>query len=103
MKHKSNQNTGPSIECLTAEERQTIIDELVDIVAARLRNRAEEVWESPADYGGDDLHEVCWQVCGPVVDDLGDCLVNYLEESLEVALQMRGKQTCCRADITPIH
>ena len=93
MNSKSNNNAGPAAEKLTPEQRTVLIEEFVEMVAAALRSRAEEVLESPQDYGGNDPSELRWQICYTIADDLHHYLGDHFEEMLEEALKNRGKKT----------
>jgi hypothetical protein len=75
---------------LTAEQRTILIEKFVDMVAAALRNRAEEVLESPQDYGGNDPFELRWQICGAIADDLNHYFGDHFEEMLKDALKSQG-------------
>ena len=90
MNSEPNNDAGAAVEQLTTEQRTVLIQELVDMVAKALRNRAEEVLESPQDYGGNDPFELRWQICGAVADDLSNYFGDYFEEMLRDALESQG-------------
>lgn len=93
MNSEQNSDTGVAVEQLTTEQRTVLIQELVNLVAMALRNRAEEVLESPQDYGGNDPFELRWQICGAVADDLSHYFGDYFEEMLREALKNPGSKT----------
>ena len=82
MKNKQSRLNG-----LTEPEQKKLVDQIVDVVTGPMRSRTEEVLvESPDDYGGDDLHEIRWQICAAVADDLKHGLGDEIERLLKHAL-----------------
>lgn len=95
MNSEPSNNAGPAAEKLPSEQRTVLIEEFVEMIAAALRSRAEEVLESPQDFGGNDPFELRWQICGAIADDLHHYFGDHFEGMLEEALKNPGKKTDC--------